>query len=51
MQGIIEDAGDLVKFVTETLALETRALLLRNGANSEMLTGLENVFSGPVLRV
>lgn len=50
MEGIIEDAGDLVMFVTESLESETRALLQRNGASSDLLSGLKDIFNGPVTK-
>ena len=35
MQGVIEDVGDLVTFVSETLESQMRAVLEANGVNAE----------------
>ncbi len=50
MQGIIDDVGELVTFVTQSLESQTRALLVKSGASSDMLAGVKNVFSGPVTK-
>ncbi len=35
MQGVIDDVGELVTFVTQSLESQTRALLLKSGASSQ----------------
>ena len=46
MQGVIEDVGDLVTFVSETLESQTQAVLRANGVNPELIPGLKEVFCG-----
>ena len=43
MQGVNEDVGDLVTFVSETLESQMRAVLEANGVNAESIS---EVFSG-----
>ena len=50
MQGVIEDVGDLVTFISGTLESQTRATLRANGVSSQLMSGLEEVFSGPATK-
>ena len=50
MQGVIEDVGDLVRFVTHTLASQTNAALRTQGIEPNSISGLDEVFSGPTTK-
>lgn len=46
MQGVIEDVGDLVTFVSKALESQTRAVLHLNGVDPDSVSGLEEVYDG-----
>ena len=48
MQGVIEDVGDLGTFVSATLESQTQAVLHGHGVDPKSISGLSEVFSGPV---
>ena len=49
-QGIIEDVGYLVDFVTHTIEGDIKTVLQSNGINPENITDLDEVFRGPVTK-
>ena len=50
MQGVIQDVGELVSFVTQTLESQTHAALCSHGIDSTSIRGLNELFSGPATK-
>ena len=46
-QGVIEDVGDMVAYVSKTLESQTNAALRSCGVDPDTIPGLKDVFSGP----
>ena len=50
MQGVIQDVGDLITFVTKTIESQANAVLRTHGIEPTSISGLDEVFSGPATK-